>query len=131
MKMSDLKDLALYQASEIDEEAKKQGQNFRFINENQLRNFYTAIVRMRIEFQNSRDGNYESVKRNLILLKPKLAYAAGRDRRNLLPFKDFMTNVIDKAVTSRDLKVAFDNFFALTEAIIAYHKFYSENKNIN
>ena len=71
---------------------------------------------------------YGSVKKNqmsdkfhrndLILLKPKLAYAAARNRA-VTDLKDALTQAIDKV---GDNPQRFKNFVDFFEATLAYHK---------
>ena len=60
----------------------------------------------------------------MILLKPKLAYAAGRHPRQLKAFQAFMVQAIDGVVKSENKGNALTNFFDLLEAVVAYHKFH-------
>lgn len=66
----------------------------------------------------------EKGKASFLLLRPKVAYALGRDdsNRGLQLFK----SVFDKAsIVVKDQKT-FDNFCNLFEAILAYHKAHGE-----
>lgn len=82
----------------------------------QLRKFYGEVKRLQL-------NGYNKVE--FKLLKPKLAYAAGRNQK-ILKFYEVMSDAIDKV----DNQTSFDNFVKMFEAIIAYHKFYKkENKN--
>ncbi len=81
----------------------------------QLRKFYGEVKRLQL-------NGYNNVKFKLI--KPKLAYAAGRNKK-IIKFYEVMSDAIDKV----NDQTSFDNFVKMFEAIIAYHKFYKENKN--
>lgn len=90
---------------------------------NQIRNFYSAITRMRAEYE--QDG-FEKVKNQLIMLKPKLAYAAGRQtavRANFYPFMTSAIKSVEQAPANERTK-AMENFFLLVESVVAYHKFH-------
>ncbi len=91
---------------------------------NQLRNFYSSIVAIRNKYRIVKEVNSQ-IERDLILLKPKLAYAAGR-QKSIEPFYNLMKIAIDATVSEKvsNKKAAFENLIALTEAIVAYHKFY-------
>jgi len=90
----------------------------------QIRNFYSAITRMRTDLAN-KDGNYMAVlRKDVTMLKPKLAYAAGRQTAVRTTFYPAMKEAIDGVIKSNYSEAAFDNFFMLAESIVAYHKFY-------
>lgn len=78
---------------------------------NQLRRFFGEVKRQQMQ------GYNES---QFVLLKPKLAYAVGRDKgaTKIKDFYNVMTNAIDMV---KDEK-SFKNFIMVFEAIVAYHK---------
>ena len=84
----------------------------------QMRNAYGKMKKLEMAgWQGNR------TQREVLLLKPRLAYAAGRQqdrnaREGLQSLKDTMDSAID-AVNSEDCFKRFCQFF---EAIIAYHK---------
>lgn len=88
----------------------------------QLRTFYSAVTNIRVRFQEKPEFS-PGIERSLILLKPKLAYAAGR-HRTLKAFQSFMVQAIDGVVNSNAKDKALTNFFDLLEAVVAYHKFH-------
>lgn len=65
-------------------------------------------------------GVFENEKASFYLLKPKVAYALGRDPRNegLILFK----KIFDHSYISVSDGKSFVNFSNLLEAILAYHK---------
>lgn len=92
-----------------------------------MRTFYSAVNRIRVQFQ--QEHSFTSpVERSLILLKPKLAYAAGR-HKTLKGFHSFMVQAIDGVVNSNKKEKALTNFFDLLEAVVAYHKFHDGREN--
>ena len=104
---------------------------FSSITTSQLRKFFSAVKLLQ------QRGVADSLS-ELIMLKPKLAYAVGRDKNNtnLKEFYEVMSKVIDHTyINIKDYKdknqekeahnVAH-NFIDLFEAIIAYHKFYAK-----
>jgi CRISPR-associated protein Csm2 len=96
---------------------------------NQIRNFFAAISKMRVNFSSAeKDKKYQTIQNDLILLKPKLAYAAGR-QRDVRNFQQYVTQAIDAVIKSNDKEKATENFFALIESIVAYHKFYGGKDN--
>lgn len=121
--LKDVKDLSTVSAKDIDSIGDAQGKVFcNIVKTSQLRNFYSALNSIRVKFQ--QDGDFtERIERSLILLKPKLAYAAGRHGQ-LKGFRDFIVLGIDGVVESEKKAGALTNFFDLVEAVVAYHKFY-------
>lgn len=55
----------------------------------------------------------------LQLLRPKLAYTAGRHKGKVKDFRDLLEAAIKKTNENN-----FDNFKNFVEAIVAYHKFH-------
>ena len=119
--LNDVRDLRDITAADIDGIGKAQGRAFRTVKTSQLRAFYSAVNRIRVQSQRAND--FSRLERSLILLKPKLAYAAGR-HNTLKSFQSFMVQAIDGVVNSEAKKEALNNFFDLLEAVVAYHKFY-------
>lgn len=78
---------------------------------NQLRRFFGEVKRQEMQGYN---------ETQFILLKPKLAYAVGRDKgaSKIDEFYQLMSPLID-AVTDQK---SFENFIQLFEAVVAYHK---------
>ena len=67
-----------------------------------------------------KDG-WDTVKPSFLILKPKVAYAAGRNRNlGIISFKLIFDTLSDK-VTSKN---EYLNFCNIVEAILAYHKSY-------
>ncbi len=122
-------DIGTVTAEDINNIGEAQGKSFsRDVRTSQLRTFYSAVNRIRVQFQ--QEHSFTSpVERSLILLKPKLAYAAGRHPRQLKAFQAFMVQAIDGVVKSNDKEKALNNFFDLLEAVVAYHKFHGGREN--
>ena len=78
-----------------------------------IRNIYGEIKRIQV-------GGFDDNKPSFYLLKPKVAYALGRDNKNKglilfsLIFNDCFNDVTDKRT--------YNNFCNFMEAILAYHK---------
>lgn len=89
----------------------------------QIRNFYSGITRMRTEYT---AGDKSKINRQLVMLKPKLAYAAGRQLAVKATFYPRMCEAVDGVLNApeADKSQAYDNFFMFVESIVAYHKFY-------
>lgn len=81
----------------------------------QIRNIFGMVKRLEM----NRDD--PAVYQHLILIKPKLAYVAGRHNRisGLKYLRDILGKAIDLV---GDDAVRFQNFCRFFEAILAYHK---------
>lgn len=82
----------------------------------QIRKVYGAVkkIQMRDEFQ----------RNDLVMLKPKLAYAAAR-HSEVMDLKDALTQAIDQVTKAKDpvdTQKKFKNFVDFFEATLAYHK---------
>lgn len=81
----------------------------------QIRNIFSEVKQMQ---------KFDENKLNLI--RPKLAYTAGRHRkkdREIGGIGD-LQNVLDDAIQKVDDDVKFQHFKEFFEAIVAYHKYY-------
>jgi len=115
-------------AKDINSYCDSQGQSFaKNIKTNQIRNVFSRITSLRNSYKSKKKYD-EELERALILLKPQLAYAAGRNR-DVLDFKNEMNKVIDSVIVSTNKELAIENFFAVIEGFVAYHKFYSKEKS--
>lgn len=94
----------------------------------QLRKFFGEVRRIEI--------NVEDNRSDIVMLKPLLAYAVGRDKdkkgNNNTKIKEFAEEInrgIDAVLEGKDLKSDFSHFVKIFEAIVAYHKFYGAKEN--
>ncbi len=97
--------------------AERLGQDFaNGLSTSQIRNVFGEVKRLQMK------GFNEQTARELILLKPKLAYQAGRHDRTKVPQ---LANILSKAIdrVGSDQR-RFENFVDFFEAILAYHKAY-------
>lgn len=80
-----------------------------------IRSIYGEIKRIQM-------GEFEKEKSSFFLLKPKVAYALGRDDKNqgLKLFK----LIFDRCSGDVTNQKSYQNFCGFIEAILAYHKFY-------
>lgn len=78
----------------------------------QIRNVYGEIKRIQMV-------GFENAKQSFYLLKPKVAYAYGRDKKQLATFKKIFDAAFD--MVNGDAK-AFKHFCDFMEAILAYHR---------
>lgn len=92
----------------------------------QIRNVYSGITQIRQTFENEKV--YSAVEMDLIMLKPKVAYAAGRQPTTVKPhFYPFIKEAVEAVEASSDKNKAIQNFIYLMESVVAYHKFYDTN----
>lgn len=90
---------------------------------NQIRRFLDGTRKVEAELKSKEP--FEKVKDQIILLRPKLAYAAGRNRE----VKD-LAEILDVAVKSAaQTQENFVKFLKFMESIIAYHRFYGGRDN--
>lgn len=83
----------------------------------QIRKFLDGVRRLDHTFEKGKNFNKNSV----VLLRPKLAYAAGRNKHTVGPLFDVLDPVIKAGSYSYK---SFKNLLAFIEGIVAYHKFY-------
>ena len=97
----------------------------------QLRKFFGEVKRI--------DADVVKYKEDLVMLKPLLAYAVGRDKKksgrelvNKTRIDDFakeITTAIEAVLEGSNLKEDFKKFVKILEAIVAYHKRYGGQEN--
>lgn len=124
-------DLAELKPEDLNAIADEKGKDFTKIKTNQIRNVFANINAIRTDFKiaittkDAQDQNEKinKIKRDLVLLKPKLAYAAGR-QNVVKPFQEFLFELINKTVNSKKIELALENFFIMVESVVAYHKFH-------
>lgn len=79
----------------------------------QLRKFFGELRRI--------DSDFEDKKVDLIMMKPILAYAVGRDKGTKIKY---FANIISLAIDYVNNKNSFKNFVKVFESIVAYHKYF-------
>ncbi|MBW4652560.1 MAG: type III-A CRISPR-associated protein Csm2 [Kaiparowitsia implicata GSE-PSE-MK54-09C] len=93
---------------------------------NQIRKFLDAINRLKAQLtQGDTEGSvpkddsalFADIETDIVLLKPKLAYAAARQEA-AKPLSEVMAVAIDRVHSLKD----FERLVQLVESIIAYHK---------
>lgn len=121
--------------SELDPEslekiAREQGEKFvrLRIKTNQIRNIYSTVSKIRNDFHLKSKTFSEEIRRELIMLKPKLAYAAGKNEE-VRPFQELFDEAISGITSSKNPAKALENFFFLAEAVVAYHKYFGGKDN--
>lgn len=127
--------LDIISAEELNQLAKDNAE--KFVNQDrlkthQLRNVFSSIEKMRTSYKaiirmkkgEKKEAAMGALKRDLILIKPKIAYAAGRQRSVRNNFFPFVEAAIDAVKRADYVLEAYKNFFALMESVVGYHKFY-------
>lgn len=101
-------------AKQMVQYAERLGNELKNISTSQIRNAYGNMKKLEMSGWGNR------TQRELLLLKPRLAYASGRNPRDegLKKLKEVMDSAID-AVTDG---TSFQRFCQFFEAIVAYHK---------
>jgi len=97
----------------------------------QLRRFFGEVKRIDTDF-----GKYQ---KDVVMLKPMLSYAVGRDKKNvnrelknqtrIVQFEQELSKAIGYIRNDNNAKTDYKNFVKMFEAIVAYHKFYSKKEN--
>ncbi len=100
------------------------------IRTNQIRNFFSALTKIRSEFYQEQrkarpNGNElpPSIRKDLVMLRPKLAYAAGR-HKEVRAFQEFFDEAITAVLNSENPVEAIKNLFFISDAVLAYHKYF-------
>lgn len=78
-----------------------------------IRSIYGEIKRIQ-------SGDFEKLKSSFYLLKPKVAYAVGRDKNN--KGLQLFQAVFNKCYADVKDKQSYENFCNFIEAMLAYHK---------
>ena len=87
-----------------------------------IRGIYGEIKRIQMK-------GFENAKTDFYLLKPKVAYAVGREKANMKEIKGIIMfqMIFDQSFAHVKDNTTYKNFCNLMEAIIAYHKAYVKN----
>ena len=85
----------------------------------QIRSIFSEVKQMR---------EYEKDKHRLNLLRPKMAYTAGKHGSRVQgklvgPIVD-LQEILDKCIERISSEEEFENFKSFFEAILAYHRYY-------
>jgi len=123
-----MENLDVIKPEKIIEIADKEGKNFKQIKTNQIRNFFASVLSIKNKVQSMDKFDFEKIKTDILLLKPKIAYAAGR-KKEVEPFKNFIDELVAALIESTDKEKATQNFFNIIESVVAYHKFYGGKDN--
>lgn len=114
--INDLKYFKNYPIRTLVEHAQKFGSYLKNqrLETNQIRKFLDAINRLKA---NLSGNDFSVIETEVVLLKPKLAYAAARQDA-VKSLSKVMSAAIDKVHSKED----FERLVQLIESIIAYHK---------
>lgn len=82
---------------------------------NQIRKFLDAVNRLKVTITQERE--FSKIEPEIVLLKPKLAYAAARQKA-AKPLSDVISEAINRVKNIED----FERLVQFIEAIVAYHK---------
>ena len=82
---------------------------------NQIRKFLDAVNRIKVDLRNHEE--FSEIEPEIVLLKPKLAYAAAR-QDSAKPLSQVISKAIDKVRSVND----FERLAQFIESIFAYHK---------
>lgn len=95
------------------ENAERLGKHLsRRLSTSQIRSIFGEVKQMR---------EYEEHRLNL--LRPKMAYTAGRHRKTVREIVD-LQEVLDECIKRTSSEKEFENFKNFFEAILAYHRYY-------
>jgi len=92
------------------------------VKRSQFRPVFTHLKKIRTAFsclESATDSIPDSILKEILLLKPKTAYVAGR-YENLKEFYDVVVGVVNGMRNKED----FDRFYDFVEAVWAYHRFH-------
>lgn len=118
-------DMATITPENIDSLAEHYGMTFTQIKTNQIRNVFASIQNIRTKLRTKGEMN-EDIHREIVLLKPKVAYIKGRNaqKNEFTTFYEMMKHGVESTIESKDKSAAAWNFIRLIEAVVAYHRFY-------
>jgi len=112
----DIPDILSGNVEKLVEDAKQFGEHLGRGNltTSQIRNIFSSVKKLE---------SFERNKAELLLLRPKMAYVAGRHGKRTRVIKD-LQEVMDKCIQEVRDEVSFKNFQDFFEAILAYHRYY-------
>lgn len=92
----------------------------------QIRNIFGTVRRIEMNWpENASDEQARKAHRDLLMLKPKLAYQAKREGDKKGRGVQMLREVLDPAIGMvQGERAQFQNFVDFFEAILAYHKYH-------
>ncbi len=98
---------------------------------NQIRALFGEMRMIEAMWSATNDGDHKAALRKLILLKPKMAYRARRERgRAVQELVQVLDGAVNEVIQEKDPDLQtkhFARFVEFFEAILAYHKAYGGN----
>lgn len=85
------------------------------LTKSKIRSIYGEIKRIQM-------GQFEKEKSSFYLLRPKVAYALGREEKGKSNGMQLFKLIFDKAALEVKTEKDFNNFCNMLEAILAYHR---------
>lgn len=124
-----MENMALMTPQELVRIAEDVAIDMKFLKTHQVRRIYTSVSKIKTEFKRSKGEFTASIERGLILLKPKLAFSAGKNQDFKKSFYYFMIDAINGVENAgpEQKKDAMNNFFVLVESVVAYHRFHGKS----
>lgn len=119
-KISSLERMGSFEAEALVEYGEKMGKLLARevrLKTTQIRKFLDAVNK--ISAESAGEEEHFPFRERAILLKPKLAYAAGR-QDEVKPLMKVLASCIDRVKDGQD----FDKFARFVESIVAYHRYY-------
>lgn len=102
--------------------ADKFGQSIKGISKSQIRNIFGEVRRIQLDWSQTEEKPEENFRR-ILLLRPRMAYQAGR-KPETKPLMDVLGNAVKliSEASDNDAKFTrFQRFVEFFEAILAYH----------
>ncbi|GAB4455758.1 MAG: type III-A CRISPR-associated protein Csm2 [Bacteroidales bacterium] len=123
-----MENLDVIKPEQIIQIADNNGKLFKSIKTNQIRNFFASILAIKNKVEMMEQFDFSQIEADIHLLKPKIAYAAGR-KKEVMPFKEFVDELVEALIKSSNREKAMKTFFSLIESVVAYHKFHGGKDN--
>lgn len=115
-RINTLADLSSYGAKDLVRDAEKLAKSIGDLKTAQVRKIYGTVKGMEMDFK----GGTFNLDR-VILLRPKLAYAANK-KREVSPLQEVLDACIGKIREGDEGRKDFERFVNFFEAILAYHR---------
>lgn len=111
----------------LDEEARKNAENFKLLKGTQMRRFYDDLKAIERKIMAGNDlteqkANFQRDRALIVMFKAKALYA---EKRKVAP-KEFTQFIFDHVASITDLN-DFKGFLKVFEAVVAFHKWYSKD----
>lgn len=94
------------------------------VDTHQVRNFFSLVSE--IKLMTKKTSSESEVRQKIIMLKPMLAYAAGRKKELKAFYKEMKPELDYLKNDSEDFDADLRKFFDMCSSIVAFHKFYNK-----